>query len=693
MPRTTPRAFRSFAQGIRGLARAQAIADAGLPADVDVVALVRRIALTLAFPETFQKAIALMFEKLAEPHGFDDVHVLHVRHVPDLLAHWGIPEDQISIFWAQLRKQEAYFEHKVLPEYITLKDVEAVLLKVLRRVRDKYSTSKVSRDQFITQNHKKFDTEYSMMDSCGKGSFGECFWVSHRVSKIRRVCKRIPKEETTLPEEEVQSELEILKKLDHPNVLRVFEWFEEEFSFLLVVEAATGGDLRQLLTKARQDHFEDGEAKPNPGLDESLARELVEQALNGLAYVHSMSVIHRDIKPANMLLASADIQKPRLLLADFGVAEIFQECASAVVKGTVAYMAPEVFSNETAAVSDVWAMGVVAYELLASERPFNAENPMAMYAQLKLTNLNLEPVRRADASDAAVAFIQRLLVKEVSKRPLCREALGDAWFSGVEKQRSLSGRQARKARKSIANFAQMSFFSKAALNCVAAQLDTHKIENLAEAFSGYDADHDGRLSTAEFAAGLAEMGVEVDVIDQLVASIDMDCDGHINYTEFVAALLQVQGKLIDDVVFHAFQIFDLNGDGHISLDELRSMLSGGGPLSAVLPDGKTVEQALQDLDTSQDGVVSFDEFKAYLTKESQGTGQNKSPEDSIEVDVRQSLEVVLQQLASLVGRPEAELLKQARRLAHEHWITTVAELKQLNSADWPRLGLPLKLEQ
>eukprot|EP00439_Symbiodinium_sp_Y106_P006897 s4681_g1.t1 len=397
-------------------------------------------------------------------------------------------------------------------------------------------------------------------------------------------------------------------------------------------------------------------------------------------------------------------------------------------------------------------------------------------------------------------------------------------------------------------------------------------------------------------------------------------DGHINYTEFVAALLQVQGKLIDDVVYHAFQIFDLNGDGHISLDELRSMLSGGGPLSAVLglgfhlfsnsshgpryskrhqrkiraprhlayevvmavaedwrrgkaawgassddewellvqvqsvakgdfrtfevgmgqnvgelkstiraaggwrgsyawgepvmkaqedhqklllgdrvleddehvsevltsdalhaaggylrlaaepvltegsscscapckhtvagfvdyfgtcqhcgkaggaaarcqlcsqtfpslyvldlhlkfvhslqlkqlqrpdrqsvlPDGKTVEQALQDLDTSQDGVVSFDEFKAYLTRESQGASQNKSPEDSIEVDVRQSLDVVLQQLASLVGRPEAELVRQSKRLAQEHWITTVSDLKQLNSVDWPRLGLPLKLEQ
>lgn len=682
--------------------------DAGLPAEVDVVSLVRRIALTLAFPETFRKAITSLFDKLAEPK--DGELQLHVKHVPEILAHWNIPEDHISMFWAQLRKLDAYFDAKALPEWITRKDLEAVFIKVLRRVRDKYSNSKVTKEQFITQNSKKFLEEYVMLDSCGKGSFGECFWVTHRISKMRRVCKKLPKEETNVPAEEVQMELEILKKLDHPNVLRCFEWFEEEASFLLVLEAAEGGDLRKLLTKQRQEHLEDKEAHPEPGLGEPLTRTLLEQALQGLACCHALNIMHWDIKPANMLLASADLQRPHLLLADFGVAEIFQEQVSfnGLVRGTFAYMAPEVLENKACSASDVWAMGVVAYELISGERPFVADAPLAMYAALRNQELNMEPVRRAEASPQCVSFIEQILVKDPSCRPKAKELLSDGWCCEA-KQATLQGRHARKARKSIVSFAQMSHFSKAALNCMAAQLDTHKIENLADAFASLDLDHDGKLSTSEFADGLAEMGVELEVIHQLVGSIDMDCDGHINYTEFVASLLHVQGKLLDEVVFHAFQIFDLNGDGHISLDELRMMLSGQGPLSAVLPDGKTVEQALKDLDTSGDGVVSFDEFKAYLARDAHPEEavevpqpwlleKSPTPADSLIVDLEavpesESLESVMQTLSSLLGRPEAELKKEASRLSQEHWISQVADLKKLDESDWPRLGMPLKLEK
>ncbi|CAK9083880.1 unnamed protein product [Durusdinium trenchii] len=702
------RCFRALSHGLRGLARAQVIVDAGLPAEVDVVSLVRRIALTLAFPETFRKAITSLFDKLAEPK--DGELQLHVKHVPEILAHWNIPEDHISMFWAQLRKLDAYFDAKALPEWITRKDLEAVFIKVLRRVRDKYSNSKVTKEQFITQNSKKFLEEYVMLDSCGKGSFGECFWVTHRISKMRRVCKKLPKEETNVPAEEVQMELEILKKLDHPNVLRCFEWFEEEASFLLVLEAAEGGDLRKLLTKQRQEHLEDKEAHPEPGLGEPLTRTLLEQALQGLACCHALNIMHRDIKPANMLLASADLQRPHLLLADFGVAEIFQEQVSfnGLVRGTFAYMAPEVLENKACSASDVWAMGVVAYELISGERPFVADAPLAMYAALRNQELNMEPVRRAEASPQCVSFIEQILVKDPSCRPKAKELLSDGWCCEA-KQATLQGRHARKARKSIVSFAQMSHFSKAALNCMAAQLDTHKIENLADAFASLDLDHDGKLSTSEFADGLAEMGVELEVIHQLVGSIDMDCDGHINYTEFVASLLHVQGKLLDEVVFHAFQIFDLNGDGHISLDELRMMLSGQGPLSAVLPDGKTVEQALKDLDTSGDGVVSFDEFKAYLARDAHPEEavevpqpwlleKSPTPADSLIVDLEavpesESLESVMQTLSSLLGRPEAELKKEASRLSQEHWISQVADLKKLDESDWPRLGMPLKLEK
>eukprot|EP00931_Biecheleriopsis_adriatica_P065491 TRINITY_DN40012_c0_g1_i1.p1 TRINITY_DN40012_c0_g1~~TRINITY_DN40012_c0_g1_i1.p1 ORF type:complete len:726 (+),score=202.35 TRINITY_DN40012_c0_g1_i1:74-2251(+) len=688
----SPNAFKALALGIRGLARAQVIADAGVSHDLDINGLVRRIALTLSFPETYQKVVEGLFRKFAEPCGEGGESQLPVVHVPAILAHWGIPEDHAPMFWAQLRKLEKYFHRKVLPEQISQSDLQEVLVKVLRRVRDKYCTNKVSKSQFVTCK-KNFDEEYTMLDLCGKGAFGECFWVSHRVSKSKRVCKKISKAEANVPAEEVASELDILKKLDHPNVLRVFEWFEDNESFRLVVEAAPGGDLKHLLASTREQWQE--EAASHPGLEEHLTCQLMHQASQALSYVHSMQVVHRDIKPANLLLASADISRPRLLLADFGVAEIFQEswAVSSALRGTIAYMAPEVFANETSALSDVWALGIVTYELLTAERPFSADNPMAMYGQLKLSSLNLDKVKDAGASEEAVAFIARLLMKDPAKRPSAAEVLSDPWLLESHRENKLSGRKARKARNSLMNFTHMSYVAKASMNCIAAQMDSSKLEGLSDVFQSLDTDGDGKLSAAELAAGLAELGIDPDNIQQLLSTVDMDGDGSIQYSEFVASLLHAQGRLVDDVVFHAFHVFDMNGDGHISLDELRTILSGNGPLAAVLPDGQTVEQAMVALDSSGDGVVSFDEFKAYLSSQWERSSLKDELAAMPEADATDTLEWVLRQLSAELGKSEAELSLHARRLQEEHWINTVGDLHKLNDLDWPRLGLPLKLER
>merc|ERR1712146_202256 len=99
------------------------------------------------------------------------------------------------------------------------------------------------------------------------------------------------------------------------------------------------------------------------------------------------------------------------------------------------------------------------------------------------------------------------------------------------------------------------------------------------------------------------MGIEVHSIDQLVDSIDMNYDGWVDFSEFVACLLHTQETAVEDVIGHAFKAFDQDADSQISLEELRSMLTGDGPLVSVLPDGMTVEQVLVEVDTSKDGLI------------------------------------------------------------------------------------------
>eukprot|EP00929_Paragymnodinium_shiwhaense_P004090 TRINITY_DN10481_c0_g1_i1.p1 TRINITY_DN10481_c0_g1~~TRINITY_DN10481_c0_g1_i1.p1 ORF type:complete len:300 (+),score=81.33 TRINITY_DN10481_c0_g1_i1:1072-1971(+) len=262
-----------------------------------------------------------------------------------------------------------------------------------------------------------------------------------------------------------------------------------------------------------------------------------------------------------------------------------------------------------------------------------------------------------------------------------------------------AGRQARRMRKSLGKFMCMDHFSKATLNCIAAQLDTKDIEGLSDTFRSLDTDHDGRLSLAELAAGLAELGVDPDYIGLLVDTVDMNHDGFVQYSEFVASLLHTQAKLVEDVIMHAFKVFDTNDDGRISVDELRTMLIGSGPLVAILPDGKTVQQVLEEVDTSGDGLISADEFRAYLQQDVQcpveigeaaqkGLAAPWTPRSDEE-----ALEKTFVRLAVSLCRPEAELAAQAQRLKEVHWLESVGDLRELSETEWQRLELPLKLEK
>lgn len=721
----SPRAFKALAHGVTGLIRAQSIADEGLPPNLDVTTMVQRIVVTLASWETFTKVARSIFDKFSVPSSSapDDTtpdgrgrkgawqdgagaphvgaahesaapsctggtgtdRVMPVSKIGDVLKHWEIPADESSIFWAVLRKRASIFDCIMLPSTIAYVDYEAVLLKVLRRVRDKYCRSSVSRVHYITRNVSKFETEYEVVDECGKGSFGECFWVKHRGARTgrnRRVCKKIPKAGAQVPTEEMAAELNALKTLDHPNILRVFEWFESADGFFIILEGAAGGDLKSMLAQAK----DQGET----GIQQSFVQHIAGQAMRALAYIHSMHIIHRDIKPANLLLASSQAEKVRLLLADFGVAELYDEaaCMKAYIKGTLPYMPPEVFVEQVYPRSDVWAMGVVVYELISGVRPVKADKPMRMYAMLRQDNITYEHMQQAGASEQAVDFVSHCLVYDVTNRPSAKTALVHAWLhSSIAHQALPTGKQAKKIRQSLETYLRMGHFSKSAMNCIAAQLDTSCIEGLNDIFFALDTDHDGRLSCAELACGLAELGVDPDSIGHLVDAIDMNNDGVIQYSEFVACLLQTQSKLVEDVLFHAFHLVDVNHDGNISVDELKSMIGKDGPLNGVLPDGKTVEQVLREVDRSNDHKISFEEFRDYLMQEQ----MTKSPE--LQPQAQDPLEKVLRHLAASVGRSEEELAAQAKRLSEVHWLSTVADLRDLRDEDWPRLGLPLKLER
>ena len=158
--------------------------------------------------------------------------------------------------------------------------------------------------------------------------------------------------------EHFQQEAQTIATLVHPGIVRVFDYDVQDGVPFLVIDYAPNGTLRRRYPK--------GSLVPLPVILSS-----VKQVADALQYAHEQKFIHRDVKPENMLLG----RREEVLLSDFGIATIAHSTSSLNVgaegtSGTLAYMAPEQIEGHPRAASDQYALGVVVYEWLCGERPF-----------------------------------------------------------------------------------------------------------------------------------------------------------------------------------------------------------------------------------------------------------------------------------------------------------------------------------
>jgi len=288
-----------------------------------------------------------------------------------------------------------------------------------------------------------------------------------------------------------------------------------------------------------------------------------------------------------------------------------------------------------------------------------------------------------------------LLTRSEADRPDAKCALDEPWLAEDASTWDPSHHIARRMRASTTDYTSVSFFAKVALNCVASQLDAAQLDGIDKAFTAIDVNHDGELSLDELSSGLKRLGVDPVTAGQLGDALDVNGDGSISYTEFTASLLKSQSLLAETQLRCAFDIFDVDHNGSISLDELRLML-GRGPLASILPDGKTPDAVLKEVDTSHDGAISFSEFKNYLLQETSApaAAARRRTSEIVPNFGSEGVHDVLRRMCVEIGRSEEDGSHIARRLVEDHYISTMADLAELRDIeDWERLELPMKLER
>lgn len=214
--------------------------------------------------------------------------------------------------------------------------------------------------------------QYEITGRIGRGGMAVVYRARQQAVG-REVAVKVIQTATIDPQEMAQfiqrfeREAKLIASLSHPHILKLFDFGQHGETVYLVMELLTGGSLAELIKSRR--------------LDNEQAARLFEQIAEALDYAHSKGIVHRDLKPQNVLLD----ERGNAILTDFGISKVIGGTAltmSGVSMGTPAYMAPEMWSGQPLdARTDIYALGIMLYEMLTGRLPYQADTPMAIMGQ------------------------------------------------------------------------------------------------------------------------------------------------------------------------------------------------------------------------------------------------------------------------------------------------------------------------
>jgi serine/threonine protein kinase len=208
-------------------------------------------------------------------------------------------------------------------------------------------------------------SDFDILANLGQGAFGLVTKVQHKKSQVIYAIKQMEKKrlKNSGMIEQITTEIKIMYSLNHENIVKLFNHFEDDTNVYLIIDYAPGGQLWNKLQKS-----------PGKRLPEKEVALYVKDLVASLEYLHGKGIIHRDIKPENLLIDG----KGRLKLADFGWSNYFKSDAQRTTFcGTLDYLAPEMIEigHQHDHMVDIWAVGVLTYELLTGKSPFSPSNP------------------------------------------------------------------------------------------------------------------------------------------------------------------------------------------------------------------------------------------------------------------------------------------------------------------------------
>ena len=281
---------------------------------------------------------------------------------------------------------------------------------------------KITLNTIIEENYGFPSQKYKVLSRLGDGSYGTVYLAINIITKQNFAMKKINKvKENEIDDMEIKNEIDILSKLDHPNIVKIIEFYSTPKAYYIITDFCS---FCELYNQLKHEYTENQLAV------------LFYQVLSGLSYLHSKNIVHRDLKLENILIS--EIEKDNntndkyfwVKIIDFGTAKIFEKNKNEkTVIGSSYYIAPEVLQKNYNEKCDTWSAGVILYMLIVGRAPFDGKNDDEIIESIKIGVYNNKHPKLLARSKEVQNLVSCLLERKISKRLSAFEALNHPFFT------------------------------------------------------------------------------------------------------------------------------------------------------------------------------------------------------------------------------------------------------------------------
>ncbi len=266
----------------------------------------------------------------------------------------------------------------------------------------------ISKSHFIGEHIADIGKYYDFIKELGQGSYGHVYRCQNKETGNVYACKKMNKKKIK-NKEQFKTEIDLLRATDHPNIIKLYDIFEDNQYIYLIMEECNGGEFFDSLAKR---------AKEKKMYTEKECAKIFKQILEAVNYLHAHGVCHRDLKPENILFSTL-ADDSSLKLIDFGLSKVLDGDKGTMkgAVGTTFYMAPEVLTGKYNEKCDIWACGIILYIMLCGKPPFYSQDEEELKKKICSMKYNFNYPEFKKVSQDAIDLIKKILVAP-EKRPL-----------------------------------------------------------------------------------------------------------------------------------------------------------------------------------------------------------------------------------------------------------------------------------